>query len=62
VQDQVEIEQGIRPLVEAANAAGYVTVSSCEGHADEKPAGVVFIASNDKALRVHHAIRQIDER
>src|SRR5262249_8063717 len=39
-----------------------MTISSCEGHADEeKPAGIVFLASIDKALHLHHAIRQMSD-
>jgi hypothetical protein len=60
--ERTKIEDGIWPLVETANASGYVTVSSCEGHADkESPAGIVFLCNNDEALRVHLAIRQIED-
>jgi hypothetical protein len=60
--DRAKIEDGIWPLVEAANASGYETVSSCEGHADqESPADIVFLCNNDEALQVHLAIRQIED-
>jgi hypothetical protein len=60
--DRVKIEDRIWPLVEAANASGYETVSSCEGHADKQsPAEIVFLCNNDEALRIDLAIRQIED-
>lgn len=53
------IEPGIWPLVEAANESGCETISSCEGHPDGKKAAVVFLASNDDALRLHLGLKNI---
>jgi hypothetical protein len=52
-----DIEDGVWPLVEAANASGYPTVSSCEGHVDERLASLVFFADNDAALKVQSALK-----
>ena len=57
--DRYAVEPGIRPLVEAANASGYPTISSCEGHPDGRKAAVVFLASNDEALRTHLGLKDI---
>ena len=56
--DRYAVEPGIRPLVEAANASGYPTISSCEGHPDGRKAAVVFLASNDEALRTHLGLKR----
>lgn len=53
------IEPGIWPLVEAANDSGYPTISSCEGHTDERIAAIVFSASNDDALLLHLGLQSI---
>lgn len=53
------IEPGVWPVVEAANESGYETISSCEGHPDGKKAAVVFLASNDDALRIHVGLKNI---
>src|SRR5262245_49242999 len=54
------VEPGIWPLVEAANASGYETVSSCEGHAaEERPAYIEFLANYDSALRLHLALNSM---
>lgn len=57
--DRTQIEDGIWPLVLAANKAGYPTISSCEGHYDQRRASIVFVADVGSALRVHTAIRDI---
>jgi hypothetical protein len=59
-----EIEPEIAPLVRAAQAAGFVTFSSCEGHpeAEEIPRYpcVGFYANEDEARAVHIAL--VDRR
>jgi hypothetical protein len=59
VLNRSDIEDGIWPLVEAANATSYETVSSCEGHIDEKLAGIVFLAKNAAALKVQMALNRL---
>ena len=57
--DRDAVEPGIWPVVEAANASGYPTISSCEGHPDGRKAAIVFLASHDDALRTHLGLMSI---
>jgi hypothetical protein len=62
-----EIEPGIAPLVQAANDAGYVTFSSCEGHHNQDPDFprfplVSFYADEQRARTVHLALRDIRDQ
>lgn len=43
------IELGIKPVVDALNTAGLITIASCEGHAPHIPPFVMFHASVDAA-------------
>jgi hypothetical protein len=57
-----EIEHAIAPLVQAANDAGYVTFSSCEGHLNQAADFprfplVSFYADEERARTVHLALR-----
>jgi len=55
-----EIEPAIAPLVQAAQDSGFVTFSSCEGHADAEGIPrypcVGFYANEDEARAVHIAL------
>ena len=59
-----EIEPAIAPLVQAAQDSGFVTFSSCEGHADAegKYPCVSFFANEDKARAVHIALSDRRDR
>jgi hypothetical protein len=55
-----EIEPAIAPLAQAAQDSGFVTFSSCEGHADAEGIPrypcVGFYANEDEARAVHIAL------
>jgi hypothetical protein len=54
-----EVEPAIAPLVQAAQESGFVTFSSCEGHADAAEIRypcVGFYANEDEARAVHIAL------
>ena len=55
-----EIEPRIAPLVDAVQAAGFVTFSSCEGHPEDETklnyTTVGFYAHEPEARRVHEAL------
>jgi hypothetical protein len=53
-----EIDEKIKPIVEAMNATGVIkTIASCQGHANGMPPYVYFKASVDTASAIEQLLR-----